>query len=49
MQYFKILATSWHMFQAVAVVAESYFHSLRKVELEHCALIEWMVNEQNAD
>ena len=37
------------MFQAVVVVMEPDFHSLRKAKLEHCALCEWAANEQNAD
>ena len=37
------------IFQAVVVVEEHDFHSLRKAELEHCALSEWAGNEQNAD
>ena len=44
-----MLATSRHMFRAVVVVAEPDFHSLRKAELEHCALSEWAANERNAD
>ena len=37
------------MFQAVVVVVEPDFHSLRKAELEHYVLSEWAANEQNAD
>ena len=33
------------MFQAVVFVVEPDFHSLRKAELEHCALSEWAVRK----
>ena len=37
------------MFQAVVDVVEPDFHSLRKAEVEHCALSKWTANEENAD